>query len=98
VQPGLTADARAIVPPTDGMPIWVSVDVERFFRELTALETNILAWRGRCPIAARCERAGHLAEAAAIAAIRPDLVLQERALEYFREEFETLKGGDARAI
>jgi hypothetical protein len=93
VQPGLAADARAIVPPTDGMPIWCTVDVERWFREGTALSAEILTWAIAATLTpARQKRAAHLAKAAAIAAIRPDLVLQERALEYFREEFETLKG------
>jgi len=95
VAPGLTPDAVAIMPPTDGMPIWVSVDVEKWFRELTALEAEVLAWRVLCLSDTQRLRATQLAEGAAIAAVRPDLVLQERALEYFREEFETLKGEQA---
>ena len=83
----------AIVPPTEGMPIWCSVNVERWFGELTALSAEILTWA----IAARLtpgvrRQAAHLAKAAAIAAIRPDLVIQERALEYYREELTRLKG------
>jgi hypothetical protein len=74
--------------------------VERWFGALTALAEQILAWvenRHSLPEPTPYQiglfqRACRLAEAAAIAAIRPDLVLQERALEYFREEFETLKG------
>jgi len=92
VAPGLTPDAVAIVPPTDGMPIWVSVDVEKWFGELTALEAEVLAWRSRCLSPTQRRRAAWLAKGAACAAVRPDGVLQERALEYFREEFETLKG------
>jgi len=95
VAPGLTPDAVAIVPPTDGMPIWLSVDVEKWFGELTALEAEVLAWRGICLSPTQRLRATQLAEGASIAAVRPDLVLQERALEYFREEFERLKGEQA---
>jgi hypothetical protein len=95
VTPGLTADAVAIVPPTDGMPIWLSVDVERWFGELTALEAEVLAWRSRCLSPTQRRRAAWLAKGAACAAVRPDGVLQERALEYFREEFERLKGEQA---
>jgi hypothetical protein len=93
VQPGIAADARAIVPPTDGMPIWVTVDVERWFGALTALSADILTWALAATLTpARRKRAAWLAKGAAIAAVRPDGVLQERALEHFREEFETLKG------
>ena len=96
VAPGLTPDAVAIVPPTDGMPIWVSVDVEKWFREGTALSAEILTWAIATTLTPGVRRqAAHLAKAAAIAAVRPDLVLQERALEYFREEFERLKGEQA---
>ena len=91
-EPGIGPDAVAIVPPTEALPIWVTVDAERWYRELTALEDTILAWRRRCSLPRLRRRASQLADAAAIAAVRPDLVLQDRTLKYLREEFAALAG------
>ena len=100
VAPGIGPDAVAIVPPTEALPIWVTVDAERWYRELTALREEILAWRdSRSEFGeptpyqiGLLQRAWQLADAAAIAAVRPDLVLQDRTLKYLREEFAALAG------
>jgi hypothetical protein len=98
--PGLAPDALALVPPTEGLPIWCSVDIERWHRELTALQGAILEWRDNrrefgepTPYQiGLLQHAWHLADAAAIAAVRPDLVLQDRMVKYLREEFAALAG------
>lgn len=95
VSTGLGPDAVAVVPPAEGLPIWCQVNVEHWYRELTALQSDILRWYADCTVPATRRRAWQLADAAAIAAVRPDLVQQGRTLQYLAEEFAALK---ARAV
>lgn len=91
VSPGLGPDAVAVVPPTEDLPVWCQVNVEKWYRELTALQSDILRWYADCTVPASRRRAWQLADAAAIAAVRPDLVQQGRTLKYLAEEFAALK-------